>query len=135
MILSTTTRKDNMTTTIELEKKLEVRRAIDALVEFFNEAQVLYTTKHFPNLNPDKYWVHGGRKYISIVNSSAPESYMSDTNWTIHCFIDSVTGDVYKPATWRKPALNGARFNILDEDSLNELKSKWDPYGSYLYKR
>ena len=49
-------------------------------------------------------------------------------------FIDRKTGDVFKPAGWRKPA-KGVRFNLLDQDSLFELFENLDPFGGHLYKR
>lgn len=113
------------------EQKAEVRRAINEFVEFLNEASREYYTKHFPNLTPKVFWVHGGRKYISIVEAET----IRERNWTIHCFVDSLTADVYKPATWRAPALNGARFNLLDPESYADLKARWDSCGGYLYKR
>lgn len=104
-----------------------VREAINDLVEFMNEASVKFTKERFPNLAPGLFQVEGGRKYIKISQSNGQTS--------VHCFVDAQTGDVYKPAGWKAPALNGARFNILDPASLAELKERFDVFGSYLYKK
>lgn len=119
-----------METATILEKKLAVRRAIDELVDFMTQANKVHTEARFPNLKPDTYWVDGGQKYVRIAYGA-----VHGEGGAVHCFVDAETGDVYKAAGWKKPALNGARFNILDPESLADLKSKWDPYTSYLYKR
>lgn len=117
-----------MQTTDIKEQKVIVRQAIAELLEFFNEAEAKYKAENFKFLSPDIYEVAGGTKYIRIAQTSGSQQF-------VHCFIDAVTGDVYKAAGWKAPALNGARFNILDADSLQDLKSKWNSHGSYLYKR
>lgn len=110
------------------EQKVIVRQAIAELLHFFNEAEAKYKAENFEFLSPDVFEAAGGTKYIRIAQSSG-------SSRSVHCFIDAVTGDVYKAAGWKAPALNGARFNILDADSLADLKSKWNSHGSYLYKR
>jgi hypothetical protein len=109
----------------------EVLVAIDSLVEFMNEAIVAHHAANFPTLKPEVFFVDSGRTYIRIAVSPSGERGGA----SVHCFIDAETGDVYKSAGWKKPALHGARFNILDAKSLADLKSKWDPYTGYLYKR
>ena len=117
-----------METTIS--KKFAVGAAIEALVAFMNEAEKAHKEKNFPMLKPNYYWVDGGRKYLRIAYGPA-----IGVGASVHCFVDAETGDVYKAAGWKAPALNGARFNILDPESLADLKAKWDPYTSYLYKK
>jgi hypothetical protein len=116
-----------MITTVE--RKAEVREAIARLVAWMNEAHAAHHAKHFKNLAPETYEVAGGRKYIRIAQVGQYGGR------SVHCFVDAATGDVYKAGGWKAPALNGARYNILDADSLETLKAKWDPYTSYLYKR
>lgn len=120
-----TQRKDSntMDTITELEQKIIVRKAIAEYIAFMDEAAAKYFSTHYPNLTAPNYYIDGGRKYIRIM---APHS--------VHCFVDALTGDVYMAATINKPALNGARYNLLDEFSFSRLKMKWDPHGSYLYK-
>lgn len=128
MALSTYDERTKVTATTT-DKKLEVREAINSLVAWIDEANRAHTAKHYPSLTPNVFYVDGGRKYIRIAYGPVIGAGAS-----VHCFIDAATGDVYKAASWKAPALNGARFNILDAGSLEDLKSKWDPYGSYLYK-
>ena len=117
-----------METISKLEQKALVAKAIDDLVDFINEANIKYYTESYPMLKPDPYMVDGGRKYIKIVRRGEGQGGY------VHCFVDSETADVYKPASWKAPMLNGARFNILDDASFADLKTKWDPHGDYLYK-
>ena len=49
-------------------------------------------------------------------------------------FVDKTTGDVYKPASWSKPA-EWVRYNLLDPKSREICLNNADPYGSYLYLR
>lgn len=96
------------------EQKVVVRNAITEFIDFMN------------NKAGAMYSVDGGRKYLRII---------SEEMRSVHCFVEALTGDVYMAASFAKPMLNGARFNLLDADSFAKLKESWDPYGSYLYKK
>lgn len=105
-----------MTTAVTLteeDQKRHVRAAIGRFIDFMND-----------QTEPCTYRIAGGRKYLRIM---APGH--------VHCFVDALTADVYMAASISKPMLNGARFNLLDGHSFNLLKSEWDRFGSYLYKR
>jgi hypothetical protein len=57
-----------------------------------------------------------------------------DKNGSIHCFVDSTTGDIYKPQTWRAPYTKGnnaVRGNIYDASSFE----KTDMHGGWLYAK
>jgi hypothetical protein len=69
--------------------------------------------------------VEVGRKYFKLV-AVHPEGR------SVHSFVDRVTGDVLKAATWAAPA-KGARFNVVT--GLDALLAVVEPYGGYLYKR
>ena len=62
-----------------------------------------------------------GRKYLKITHNEGA-----------FAFIDRETGDVFKPASWRKPA-KGVRYNLLHEGSLKALFSALDLFGGHLY--
>ena len=80
-----------------------------------------------------KYIYETGRKYFKVIR--VEDEYKSnDEHRCVEAFIDRQTGDIFKPASWRKPA-KGARFNLLDQDSLFELFENLDPFGGHLYKR
>jgi hypothetical protein len=88
----------------------------------------------------------GGRKYIKVKyftkrisneyheDGTTTMSIVKDTRGSIHCFVDSTTGDIYKPATWRAPYTKGkncVRGNIYDTSSFE----KTDLYGGWLYAK
>lgn len=62
-----------------------------------------------------------GRKYLKITHNEGA-----------FAFVDRETGDVFKPASWRKPA-KGVRYNLLHEGSLKALFSALDLFGGHLY--
>lgn len=68
-----------------------------------------------------------GRKYARIVMHTPQRS--------AHAFVDLNTGDVYKSASWKTPAKNGVRYNLLDDNSCKEMYQRADWAGSYLYAR
>jgi hypothetical protein len=58
-----------------------------------------------------------GNRFIKVSKST----YGSESVWM---FIEKTTGNIYKPASWKAPALNFARGNIKD----NEFP-RINPYG------
>ena len=84
-----------------------------------------------------KYNYETGRKYFKVIK--VEESFTSKngvkhpSHTCVEAFIDRQTGDIYKPAGWNKPA-KGARYNLLDEESLQLCFKHLDPFGGHLYK-
>lgn len=74
-----------------------------------------------------EYIVESGKKYHKVVMVTC------GGNRSVHCFVDKNTGDVYKAASWSKPA-KGIRYNLLDEQSREECLMRSDWSGCYLYK-
>ena len=104
-----------------------------------------YATKRLEEIengtaNLYKYIVKKGRKYLKIVNQQFDDMGPNPTNQyrdgSVHAFIDRETGDVYKPASWNKPAKH-VRYNLLerkDREFLFDYKNVgWA--GGYLYMR
>ena len=78
-----------------------------------------------------KYIYETGRKYFKVIR--VEDEYKSnDEHRCVEAFIDRQTGDIFKPASWRKPA-KGARFNLLDEQSCQLCFQHLDPFGGHLY--
>ena len=88
----------------------------------------------------------GGRKYIKVKyyetkvhndyheDGTKTTSLVKDTRGSIHCFVDSTTGDIYKPAGWRAPYTKGkncVRGNIYDSSTYE----KTDMHGGWLYAK
>ncbi len=70
-----------------------------------------------------------GRKYAKILHIDNPGGSKS-----AHMFVDMVTGDCFKPASYKSPA-KGIRYNLLDDKSREEMLLRADWAGSYLYAR
>ena len=85
----------------------------------------------------------GGRKYIKVKYytdridtdyETGVKTIVKDERGSIHCFVDSTTGDIYKPAGYKAPYTKGnncVRGNIYDASSFE----KTDMHGGWLYAR
>ena len=51
---------------------------------------------------------------------------------TIHAFVNKITGDIYKPASYYAP-YKDVRYNLIND--FDKLLEEFDWAGSYLYKR
>ena len=51
---------------------------------------------------------------------------------TIHAFVDKISGDIYKPASYSAP-YKDPRYNLIND--FDKLLKECDWAGSYLYKR
>ena len=65
--------------------------------------------------------INKGRKYWKVI-----------TDNSVNCFVDVNNGDVYKPASWNKPAAI-VRYNLLT--NAQDCFNKVDCCGGYLYIR
>ena len=104
-----------------------------------------YATKRLEEIengtaNLYKFIVQKGRKYLKIINQQyddmGPNPSYEYKNGSVHAFIDRETGDVYKPASWNKPAKH-VRYNLLERSDRNFLFD-WKNVGwagGYLYMR
>ena len=77
----------------------------------------------------DEFVYEKGRKYAKILHIDNPGGSKS-----AHMFVDMVTGDCFKPASYKSPA-KGIRYNLLDDKSREEMLLRADWAGSYLYAR
>ena len=104
-----------------------------------------YATKRLEEIengtaNLYKFIVKKGRKYLKIINQQYDDMGAYATHQyrdgSVHAFIDRETGDVYKPASWAKPAKH-VRYNLLERSDRNFLFD-WKNVGwagGYLYMR
>ena len=76
----------------------------------------------------DEFVYEKGRKYAKIFHITNPGGSKS-----VHMFIDMVTGDCFKPASYKAPA-KGIRYNLLNDSSREEMLRRADWSGKYLYK-
>ena len=84
----------------------------------------------------DKFRYYEGKKYLKVVREEYDERNDRWRDTTVHAFINTETGEVYKPASWKAPAKH-VRFNLsndLDRQNLHDPNFVgWA--GGYLYMR
>ena len=138
--------KPTLTTTTKLGIK---PTSFDEAMENFCE-KLTENTKpevaRFNHMDKVTYKPDGGRKFIKVkyftdrINTeynddgTTTKTLVHDERGSIHCFVESTTGDIYKPATWRAPYTKGnsaVRGNIYDASSFE----KTDMYGGWLYHK
>ena len=105
----------------------------EALLEQLNERFWLDMTES-GHPYAHKCFIRNGRKYLKVMMcdvTSKHEEYNPRNGGRVFMFIDKETGAVYKPASYRAPAV-GIRFYI---DFLVDHPEFVDPYGSFLYLR
>lgn len=109
------------------EQRVAVLKAIEEMIDFMNER--VASTWNSTTV-PPTYALEGGRKYLKVAMT-----WRDCGGKSVHCFVDALTGDVYKAATWKAPSLNGARYNILDAEGFELFKERFNWSGGYLYKK
>ena len=73
------------------------------------------------SLPTPKLSVQHGKRYAKIVRT--------DSQTSVHCFVDKTNGDVLKASGWKAPA-KGARGNIFNDDNGLCGVTQWG--GRYL---
>ena len=111
----TTTRKINDLITIVNDQQ-DVEERVYKLAEYIKADYNKYGYKSDYNVTIKK-----GKKYFKVITENS-----------VHCFVDINNGDVYKPASWNKPAPI-VRYNLLDNPDI--VYANCDCNGGYLYIR
>jgi hypothetical protein len=107
------------------EQRIAVIRAIDKFCEM--------ATNHAST--PRHEWGNygfradaPGQKFTRIIMTITRDGVSRDES--VHCFVDNLTGDVFKAAGWKAPA-KGVRYNLLTEYDAIVANFYWS--GGYLY--
>ena len=122
-----------------IKTKTEFNKAMFDLCKKLTEDALDYYER-FDHIKGVVFKTDGGRKYIKVkyftttLNTdyeTGEEKLIQDTKGSIHCFVESTTGNIYKPAGWKAPHLKGdaVRGNIFDKSTFE----KTDPHGGWLY--
>lgn len=108
-------------------KRSEVEQAIETWLTNVQDFISDYYSKSFPHLAPPKVVTAGGTKYLKIRFEEEGGSIdRPSVGWRAYAFIDLSNGNIYRPATYKAPALPHPRGNVLDEHG----GMKWvGPYG------
>ena len=94
-----------------IKTKTEFSKAMFDLCKKLTEDALVYYER-FDHIKGCVFKTDGGRKYIKVkyftttLNTdyeTGEEKLHQDEKGSIHCFVESTTGDIYKPASWRAP--------------------------------
>ena len=134
--------KPNITTKTQVGSNDTYDEAMDKFLAKLTENGREYIKK-YRLIEDVVFKTDGGRKYIKVkyYETNISTDYETgkvtktkDTRGSIHCFVDSKTGDIYKPAGWRAPYTKGnnaVRGNIFNASTYQ----KTDLHGGWLYAR
>ena len=135
--------KPTLTKTTELRiKPTTFDEAMDSFCGKLTENSVEEVNK-FKFMDKVTYKPDGGRKYIKVKYytdridtdyETGVKTIVKDERGSIHCFVDSKTGDIYKPAGWKAPYTKGknpVRGNIYDASTYETT----DMHGGWLYAK
>ena len=138
--------KPKLTKTTEL--KLKPISFDEAMVKFLIklEENCEEYVSRFKHMDKVTFEACGGRKYIKVkyftdrINTeyhddgTTTKTLHKDERGSIHCFVESTTGDIYKPAGWKAPytkGKNAVRGNIYDSSTFETT----DMHGGWLYHK
>ena len=80
------------------------------------------------------FFIEKGRKYYKVCLRWKQVNRQFKDDISVHCFVDKLTGEVYKPAGWKKPAKH-VRFDMRDEVQRARLYNICEWAGGHLYMR
>ena len=125
-----------------IKPKLSTTTKLNIKPTSFDDAMVVFCQRLEENVKPYiatmghmkkvVFGVDGGKKYIKVKYWSTTTSKDYETGKTIinqdkrgsiHCFVESTTGDIYKPAGWKTPHNKGnncVRGNIYDTTTFEK---------------
>ena len=128
-----------------LEKNYEDyhRRMITSNSERYDGEMSQYAKDQLESMNNGtanlmKFRMEFGRKYIKIIQQDY-DTFQDRNEYkdgSVHAFIDRLTGEVYKPASWKSPAKH-VRFDmrIIKEREFLHNPKNVDWAGGHLYMR
>lgn len=68
----------------------------------------------FTPIPPDVFTFDTGRKYIRVVRNYGTGA---GTQKSVYCFVQLLSGLIWKPATWYGPSLNFSRSSLFCKDN------------------
>ena len=107
------------------EQHLSITELVEKWCYQLIEALQFDYDSQYPSNGNYHFMLTTGRKYHKIVD---------EIHGGVHCFIDKQTGEVYKPASYNKPAKH-VRYDMRLINERNAMLSNADWAGSYLYLR
>ena len=110
-------------------KKIGSRGLYNSINEFVD-----YLNENCKYRDDDAFCLQVGGKYIKVVSCSE-KNVATGGGGSVYCFIETLTGDIYKSAGWSAPytkGKNAVRSNVMD-NTYKALDVKSLRYGGWLY--
>ena len=106
---------------------------LSTLVNNINSQQVIEENVYIlAQCVDDSYRNSYGSRGILCKVTKGRKYYKLTFDHSVHCFVDVKNGNVYKAASYNKPAKH-VRYNLLDNPEICFSKCDWA--GGYLYLR
>ena len=110
-----------------MDNQTVILERINELIQALQQNYWDRTEDKTPSKDRLDHEIQMGKKYIKLIQ-------ISWGSRSIHAFIDKTTGEVYKPASFFKPAKH-VRYKLLDDQSFQQCINVADWAGGYLYIR
>ena len=90
-----------------------IKYMIDAMVEdyggFNRHNKIDEVRNNMYNEYKNGFKIKNGQKYIKVINDNSVKAFIVKNDFNPYFKL----GDILKPASWRAPAMNSARGNVL----------------------
>ena len=117
------------------EEKLTLDQKIEKWVwQLCRSLEENYKLRYPNSSAPVKFRMEFGRKYIKVIHQDLRDDEYRDGG--VHCFVDRLTGEVYKPASWKSPAkIVRYDLRLISDRAKLHTPNFTDWAGGYLYLR
>ena len=89
---------------------VDVQERLNGYVEMVQgKMNAMWERNGFTHSDPNHISVTYGKKYARVCHES-------NTQRSVHTFVNMINGDILKAGGWNAPAPNGVRGNIFAED-------------------
>ena len=106
---------------------------LSTIVSNINDTQTIEENVYIlANCVDESYKNAYGSREIKCKVSKGRKYYKLTFDHSVHCFVDVKNGNVYKAASYNKPAKH-VRYNLLDDVSRQSMFEKAHYAGGYLY--
>ena len=117
------------------EEKLTLDQKIEKWVwQLCRSLEENYKLRYTDSAFPVKFRMEFGRKYIKVIHQDLRDDEYRDGG--VHAFVDKLTGEVYKPASWKSPAkIVRYDLRLISDRAKLHNPNYTDWAGGYLYIR
>ncbi len=117
------------------EERLTLGQKIEKWVwQLCRSLEENYKLKYPDSPFPVKFRMEFGRKYIKVIQQDLRDDEYRDGG--VHAFVDKLTGEVYKPASWKSPAkIVRYDLRLISDRAKLHNPNYTDWAGGYLYLR